>query len=421
MKRLFVIAMTILVWLTLSSFSSAQEVQEGTILDASTIDQLKGKTLDGKPIHSLLFPELEMMIRNEGYVLKLYRHKEVPIDPRLREATLKNKDICKYDPKTRSVVGKWEVGSPFPEISESDQYAGEKLIWNHVLGAPKSNFKYYKKFCFLLLDPNKGIERKQLWTWRQYLYRGRVGEPHTELGGTLHKRGITAATYPRDIAGLGVFAERKFDGSLEENWAYIKSVRRVRRLPSGAWYDPMGGTDMLQDDPEIYNAWPTWYQSHKLLGKRWILAVANAFWPSWFDNKSGPDEFPYIGLTKKPFWSSVNNRWEPREVYITESIPPPEHPYGKKIIYWEKDYVLPYFGLYYDKKGKLWKWVDFHHTPNKCDDGAPAICEPYGFIIDLQRRHGTIFANHETLQLINKSRPNFVTLGSLEELALKGE
>jgi hypothetical protein len=392
--------------------ASAAELKPGVMIDASNLEKIKNDTFEGHKIGDMIPDKMEQQIKQFGLTLKLRHSADVPIDPRLVDASKKNKDRCKFDPKTRTVSG-WEAGWPFPDVSADDPYAADKLIWNHHYGQPHGNFQYYPDFAFIFIDPKKGIERFQDWTWNRYFMKGRLGGKSVEGDGSVYTKVLMFAKSPKDIAGLGTFSLRYDSPKFEDSWAYLKSVRRVRRLPGGSWMDPIGGTDILNDDQESFNAYPTWYPKYRLLGKRWILAVAHSELPRWDESKKGTAaEFPRIDLSKPPYWNS-KDAWEPREVWVIECTTPPEHPYSKKIIYMETKFPRIYLSEMYDRKGDLWKWMDVHLSPYKADDGSPAVISSMGYIIDLKRNHATIWALGN-VKVINKSNPDALSLGQLE-------
>lgn len=391
----------------------AEELKPGTVIDANNLQKLKNDTFEGHKISDLIFERMQYLILNEGMQVKLRNSAEVPIDPRLKEASLKNANKIKYDSSTNMVSG-WEVGAPFPKITEDDPYAAHKLIWNHHYGAPHPNWQSYPEFTFLLIDENRGLERKQVWTWQRYFSKGRIGGPSVEGDGTVLTKVMMFALYPRDIKGLGTYTLRYDNPKMEESWAYLKAVRRVRRLPNGSWMDPLGGTDMLNDDQEIFNAHPTWYKGYKLIGKKYVLAVAHGQKPTSNPQAAGtPGEYPLVDLSKKPYWNSLDE-YEPRLVWIVEATPPEEHPYSKKVLYIDAEHWDIYMCEAYDKKGEFWKWLQFNKQDKVADDGAHYLISSMGHIIDYKKRHATIFVSDPNYKYINASDPNAVTIGKLE-------
>jgi hypothetical protein len=392
--------------------ASAEELKVGTVINAANIDKVKNDTFEGHKIGDMLPEKLEMQVRKYNLKIKLRHSAEVPLDPRLVAAQKNSKAV--YDPKTRTVKG-WVAGAPFPDVKADDPYAGDKLIWNHHYGQPHGNFQHYPNFAFVFIDGKKGVERSQIWTWNRYFMKGRFGGKSTIEGdGTVYTKVLMFAKFPKDIAGLGTFSIRYDSPKFEDSWAYLKSVRRVRRLPGGTWMDPLGGTDMLNDDQETFNAYPTWYKSYKLLAKRWVLAVAHAGMPTWIDGKEDfKDKFPRIDLQDAPYWNP-KAEWEPREVWVIECITPQEHPYSKKIIYLDTKINRIFFMEAYDRKGEFWKWLHVSMGSIKADDGSPAVFSALGHAIDFKKNHASVWVIPQSVTIENTSNPNALSLGELE-------
>ncbi len=416
MKRLSIVkSLSLMMVLACGTFCAAvaAEVPVGTVINAANLDQMKSDTFEGHKISDLVFDKMEHMIKNENMQVKLRASAPVPIDPRLREASEKNAGKIQFDAATNMVTG-WEAGAPFPKIAENDPNAAEKLIWNHHYGAPHSNWQYYPEFTFLLVDMNKGLERKQVWTWQRYFEKGRVGGPTSEGDGTVLTKVMMFAKSPRDIKGLGTYTLRYDNANMEEAWAYLKAVRRVRRLPNGTWMDPLGGTDMLNDDQEIFNAHPTWYKSYKLIGKKTVLVVAHGRTPVVNKNASSPEAmYPMVDFSKAPYSNSLDD-YEPREVWVVEATPPEEHPYSKKVLYIDAEHWDIYMAEVYDKKGEFWKWIQFNKSGKKADDGSDYLISSMGHILDLKKRHSTLFVSDPDYKYINASDPAAVSLSKLE-------
>jgi len=223
--------------------------------------------------------------------------------------------------------------------------------------------------------------------------KGRLsGGPAVEGDGSKFAKQLLFFKEPKDIKGLGTFTIRNDTAQVDDVWAYIPAVRRVRRLSGGAWMDPIGGTDQLNDDLEAFNARPSWYSGYKLLGKRWILAVANGKEQPWNRNgKSKEEQYALMDFSAKPHWNLNRDAYEPREVYVIEAITPPEHPYSKKILYMETKYPRFYYAEAYDRKGEFWKFMQFNSYAAKGDDGFQEVRSNAGLIIDFKRNHATVF------------------------------
>ncbi|SOE98788.1 Protein of unknown function [Burkholderia sp. OK233] len=367
------------------------EVPAGTVIEKANIDKVKADTFDGHTIGSMLTDKVEWQIRNWGLKITLDHAKPFPTEPRFVDLTKQYSSQVKYDEKTRSVSG-YVGGLPFPNISESDPAAADKIMWNFYY-APQEGDTIYNRFFYVLTNADKGIESKQDWVYQRYYFKGRLTDEKPVSGdGSLLAETYLLAQSPDDIKGIGVYIIRKDTNEFEETYGYLKSARRTRRLSGGAWMDPIGGTDELSDDINVHNARPDWYKSFKLIGKRWVLAMSNARPDKDAHDaaKSGtPDEFPLTDFKNAPYWNPID-KWQPREVYVIEATPPADHPYSKKVMYVDVNVFHPYYAEIYDKKGEFWKFSNERLRPKVSESGMHVISTPYVEVIDFKARHATI-------------------------------
>jgi len=398
----------------ISQLSWSAEIAEGTVLSAANIDAIKNETLDGKPIGSLLTEKMEWRIRNNGWKLPLYKAKEIPLDPKWVKASQANIGKAKINPETHEVEG-WGAGEPFPNIDPQDPQIAEKLIWNWHLGQLAGDVATAKTWTQLLIDGKKGIHAEPIAEFTRYNMKGRLSGKTVEGDGKERSRQLLFFKEPAEVKGLGTFTIMYDSPQVPDSWVYVPAVRRVRRLSGGAWMDPVGSSDQLQDDLEIFNARPSWYKSYKLLGKRWILASAHAKLPAWNPNaKAFAERYPVLENVE-PFWNLNNDNFEPREVWVVEAITPDTHPYSKKILYMDTKYPRIYQAEAYNRKGEFWKFLEFHSNVFKGEDGFLSIQTSCGAIIDFQRNHATVFLTDSTQWFVNSAiTSSSVSLGQLE-------
>ena len=414
-------AAVLVIALAAAALAQAKELPAGTLINKQNIDQVKSDIFEGKTLSSLLPEKVEWQIRNHGLALTLANSKPLKLDPKWLEATAQNRKsgTISFDAATRTVKG-WVKGMPFPDITESDTHAGDKVVWNFLYGRPYGDSQELKNFHFLLIDGDKGLERDLKYRLDRYFLRGRLsGEP--SIGDEfLLQNTLLFAEAPQDIKGIGTFTKRYGDGFKSDDvWAYVKSVRRVRRLSGAAWMDPVGGLDILNDDLDVWDSPPNWYKSVKLVGRRWILACVNVGAASNRrtvnpDKAGTPEEFPYQDLKTPPYWNpSPQLGWEPREVWVLEGTPPAEHPYGKKTLYVDIQANRPLMSEIYDKQGNFWKFHNFQQGLVVGFDGFLAILPSQGQQIDFKRRHSTNFVSD---WVVNRkgAKPEDFSLGALE-------
>lgn len=416
LSRTFIAGVLGVVAGAMTPFALSAELPAGTAIDKSNLDKVKSDTFEGHKIAELLTERVEWQIRNSGLRITLDPAKPIPVDARFVEATKKNAGQIKFDPNTREVSG-YVAGEPFPEISESDPNAGEKVMWNYYYASQGGDTVYNKSFL-LSVSGDKGLENKQDWIFQRFFYKGRLGSDDHVIGdGSVAAKTFNLAQYPEDIKGIGTFTIRYDAPRFEDNWAYLKSARRSRRLSGGAWMDPVGGSDVLGDDIDVINARPSWYQKYRLVGKRWILAITNSRTDVYNPNKKGtPDEFPVTDFKNAPYWNPIE-KWQPREVFVVEGTPPAEHPYSKRVLYVDKYNFRPYYSENYDKKGDFWKFVIVHMRPAVAEDGAKVFQATYLSIIDFKSRHATVIPIYEARSNPKGVTENHWSLNNLEQLS----
>lgn len=393
----------------------AAEVPAGTVIDKSNIDTVKNDTFDGHSVASLLTDKVEWQVRNWNLKITLDHAKPFQVEPRLVEATKKYSSLVKFDPKTKEVSG-YVAGVPFPEIQASDPDAGFKIMWNFYY-APSEGDTVYNSSFILGINGNSGLETKQAWIYQRYYFKNRLLDKQPVVGdGSVAAKTFLLAQYPEDIKGIGTFTVRSDSVKFEDTWAYLKSARRARRLSGGAWMDPIGGSDILGDDANVFNARPSWYKNFKLLGKRWILAVTDGRTDNRVASKSGTaDEFPTVDLKNPPYWNPVE-KWQPREVYVVEATPPDEHPYSKRVMYVDVDTFRPWYSENYDKKGEFWKFAMSEMRYGVSEGGQKVLIYTASDVIDFKARHASI------APIMGRSDPAGITedhwsLSNLEQLA----
>ena len=366
--------------------AQAADVAEGTIINAANIDQIKTQTFEGKPLADLILPTQEKMIREFGMQMRLRKTEAMPVDPRLVAATKENagKASIGADRKLHGFV----TGMPFASIDAANPADGAKVAFNFMRGPWYADVVDYNPMYFALINGQKGFEREQRWRFARYLAEGALNPALKDPKGEIAKYEVVLNKYPNDSRGLGVLTIQYTDARLPDVYAYVRSVRRVRRLSSNAWADPLSSTDLLNDESFGMSADPSWYAGWKLVGKRWILASAHS---KIAVPTSGDQRFPMIDMTKAPYWNILDD-WEPREVYVVEATPGQGHLLSRKVQYYDANIYAPmlFWQEFYDKKNELWRIENCNYRPGKRNDGTMAPTVSYVPVYDLQRLHATI-------------------------------
>ncbi len=403
----------LLVSLFLSISVNAEDLTQGTEINVGNLEESLQATFEGHKLADIIPQSIQGLIRDFGLRMPLQHLEKFSLPAEYYAATKKYSGAVVLDPTTK-VISNYVAGQPFPSVSLDDPDGGYKIAYNNYysygLYGPGASGDY----DLLLIDGEAGLKQHQTWHFSALPMTGRIDPPHILGKGVLAKKELVVARAPDDIKGLGVLAYRYNDGRLNDTWAYIKGSRRVRRIPGSVWTDPLGGSDLLYDDLNGFNAHPRWYQDFKYLGRRTILAMQLTRPQRVKDAPTKVGEFPYIDLDNWPHWNPLQ-QWGPAEVDVVEAIPPDKHPYGKKIYYFSVDY--PGYAMAfeaYDKQGDLWK-IDLLAPGAAADDQGRLWMTRYlAHMIDIKKKHATVTVGWDVLPA--KIAENSLTTRGLKKL-----
>lgn len=155
-------------------------------------------------------------------------------------------------------------------------------------------------------------------------------------------REITDFTEPFDVRGTAFLVVRYLDPhKSDDGWAYIPTLRRVRRVSTAEKADSLLGTDLTIEDFYGFSG-RVLEHDWKYHGRARILAVARA-------RKEIPKFYgPNSWIPK--------DDWELREVEVLEQIPKrASHPYSSKFLLVGKQTQTAYHAEMFDQAGELWK------------------------------------------------------------------
>jgi len=242
-------------------------VKEGTVLSKANLAELENQTFEGTPIKDLLAFGQRYMIENHGWEMKMVHSKPIEYNPNLVEVTKKFAGEVQIDPQTK-LLKNFKAGMPFPKIEPSDPLGGYKVAYNYIRGPWSSDTQDLNPMYILAIDGKGGLNRQMGMRFARLMMVGRVTEPYILGDGAIAKYETAAFSFPNDLKGIGTVTVQYTDGRLPDVYAYLKMVRRVRRLSSSAWADPLSATDLLTDEQFGMNVDPVWYKSWKLKRKK---------------------------------------------------------------------------------------------------------------------------------------------------------
>ena len=155
-------------------------------------------------------------------------------------------------------------------------------------------------------------------------------------------REYTGFVAPFDIAGTAFLILRYDDPrKADDSWAYIPSLRRVRRISVEVKSDSLLGTDHTLEDFYGFNGRPMEH-NWEYVGSANILVVA----------RSRNRDTVYYG----PNGWAVKDDYALRLTDVMKQIPKSDaHPYSHKFIHTDRVTGESYYANAFDKAGELWK------------------------------------------------------------------
>lgn len=331
---------------------------------------------DVEKLKPFVSPDFWPHVFFEGMKIRIRKTETPDVTPHQGyiEATKKYSGQVKLGPQGELL--NYVSGYPFPpeEIKLEDPQAGIKVGWNYDkrwqaegLGAGLWNI--------LLVSKGGGVDRSYLGgPYKRYYYTNRADLKDSNYtipikgAEKYHFKDWIQMSAPFDVKDTTFVLIRHQDPFKEDNaWAYLPSMRRVRRMSMAARHDAFMGSEWTFDDFNNFTGrvadWD-W----KYLAKKKILTPLS----SWLFAASPGQPQGKLGGTFKNV--QVGDTWAIMEHFIVESTPKWKgHPYGRKTFYTEAKAFQSFFTSTWDKKGDLWKtfmvaWRWGEETPEDCSD-----------------------------------------------------
>jgi hypothetical protein len=306
-----------------------------------------------------------------------------------------------YETATKSWPHYW-YGFPFPgDIDENDPKAANKIMYNHQV----ARFQVDDVYWFLAIKwatPSgfdRSIEMGAYASW----YIGRHSGP-TENADDVYLKDLIFGVSPYDVVGVSIMDWWYTDPDKWQSvWAYVPTIRRVRRLTASNSSDGMFGSTIARDDVYGWGG-KIQYMNWKMIGQQDMLVPISPTGiekamvpgepaskklsadPSLITNKGAlqpgqvfritwnPEDRVEVGY-ETPGWQGA--AWAPtklklakRKCWVVEATPKdPYYAYGRRVVYIDKAAYWAFWATLYDRAGEYWKtilWLDkMAYTPGR--------------------------------------------------------
>jgi hypothetical protein len=355
-----------------SAGASSADVKPGDTVTAANAQQVRGLVPDElAPFTIENFPDLEM---------KIVATEEYPPHPKYVEATVKYACQASLGPKGELVS--YTAGQPFPysewakaatghkcDLTPDDPQIGAKLAWNF-------NFRWQAGGTHMPHTGQSYWRGKGDNTWKiaqgeyrrtYFSHRADLLPETTDLvpGTNLEFAEYNETATPFDMRGQR-FLVYRYQNALQkadDAWAYIPSLRRVRRIAPTERADSLFGTDFTFEDLYLFSGL-VWEHDWEFKGDATVLAAMDSQRtcfprnvPAW-----NPDKIAELGSDAQFFackWGPYRalpfegETWQRRTAVKLEQRPKsPSHPYSRRLLWYDKETFSPLMAIAFDRKGK---------------------------------------------------------------------
>ncbi len=400
--------------------SAAADVEPGETITAGTRERLRGQLPD--EVYALAvegFPELRM---------KIVAPESYPVHPKYVEATARH--ACQVSLDEHGQLVGYVAGQPFPysawaqeatghacDLQPDDPQLGIKLAWNAnhrwnggSIDTPHWGQSYWREAGDHTWKIARGEYRRTYFSHRADLL------PETtslEADTDIEWAEYSETKHPFDMRGASFLVYRYRDSyaKRDDAWAYVPTLRRVRRIPSEEKADSVQGSNFTLEDFFLFSGY-VWDQDWRFLGETTQLAAIATRRRCFPLLPEGPArELPKAGSDEHFFmcrfgpWRAlplVDETWQKRTVVALEQVPRRAgHPYSRKVLWYDKETFTPLLFLAYGRDGRpsrltwyLGKWSETSDNPQ--DRGKHVILFAASGVVDLRNGTSNLFQAFDT-------------------------
>ena len=348
------------------------DVTAGDVVTAANVENVRGLVPEELAPYTIEhFPELEM---------KIVATADYTPHPKYVEATVKY--ACQASLGPGGELLNYTAGQPFPfsewakeathhkcDLTPDDPQIGAKLAWDFEYRwqsggthMPHTGQSYWRAKGDNTWKVAQGEYRRTYFSHRADLL-----PESTELvpGTNLEYAEYNETAAPFDMRGQR-FLVYRYKNSFQKDddiWAYIPSLRRVRRIASNERADSLFGTDFTFEDLYLFSG-HIWDHDWNFQGTPTVLAPMDSTRQCFPLNVPGwnADKIAELGSDNQFFackWGPfralpfVGETWQKRTAIELEQRPKSaKHPYSKRLLWYDKETFSPLMGLSFDREGK---------------------------------------------------------------------
>jgi hypothetical protein len=285
------------------------------------------------------------------------------------------------------------AGLPFPLIEENDPQAGLKMGWNLRYRDRADSSQSWGTTS--LLNSSGGVERS---TSSLYMRMYGMHRPNPERNvaewaeNDILYKDYSITFRPTDLEGAQSMGIRHNDDTLgDDRWIYDPKTRRTRKIVYNP-YDAFQGLTFLGEEFSGFEG-HVYAHEWRYVGEQIILAPGVV-----------KGEVARLGGTCNCY---PVDPWELRWVHVVDLIPRvPNHPYGRRRLYVDRQHFSPVFSVIFDRDGQHWRTFFFSFGHPDYHSQNPGLRVPMfagNSWVDYKAGRATVWSPSKTLY--NRSLP----------------
>lgn len=293
---------------------------------------------------SVLPPEVLKVVQAGDLEITVQATTDVPIREEYINATLAHSSQVALG--TDGVLQNYVSGLPFPLLDPADPQAGRKLGWN-LRYRDRADVSQSWGTISLLDDTGTTLRSTSSLYMRMYgMHRANPERNVAEWteNGILYKD-YSITLRPTDLEGMQSMGIRhNQDTEEDDRWIYDPKTRRTRKVV----YNPYDASQGLTFLGEEFSGFEGHVHAHDwhFVEDKVVLAPGIV-----------RSEAARLGGTCNCY---PVDPWELRWAHVVEMVPRvPNHPYGRRRLYVDRQHYSPLFSVIFDKDGQHWRTFFF--------------------------------------------------------------
>lgn len=321
-----------------------------------TVDQSNAQT-----VAAVLPPEILKVIQAGDLTLTVQETTDVPVREEYINATLAHASQATIGPDR--MLLHYGAGLPFPLIETHDPQAGLKMGWNLRYRDRADSSQSWGTTS--LLNSSGGVERSMSSLYMR-MYGMHRPNPERNVAewaeNDILYKDYSITFRPTDMEGAQSMGIRHNNDVLgDDRWIYDPKTRRTRKIVYNP-YDAFQGLTFLSEEFSGFEGHVYAYD-WQYVGRQIILAPGIV-----------KGEAVRLGGACNCY---PIDPWELRWAHVVDLLPRvPNHPYGRRRLYVDRQHFSPLFSVIFDRDGQHWRTFFFSFSHPDYHSRNPGLRVP---------------------------------------------